>query len=158
MLLAFALTLLFAQPTNVSAHADSDLDRISEKIQAAISKTMPEWKCRRGEPFTGKDSVVLISCRFCEVGVVVSVMRFASVDEAAKYFRDGARYDKDREPIGGLGEEGYARGFRNASFAFRRQNLTVSVSITADDMEGMEKTSRRFAEILSEAFKDWQSN
>lgn len=154
MLFAFTLAFLCVQPGNVAAQKTTELDTISEKIQSAISQAMPEWKCRRGEPITGKNSVVIMSCRFCEAGVVVSVIRLASVDEAAKRFHDGGRFERDRENVSGIGEEAYAHGFRKASFVFRRQNLIVSVSISAEDMQDMEKISKRFAEIVSDALKD----
>jgi hypothetical protein len=145
--------LMLASPSFAQQNLVADLDAISQVIEQAVNVKMPGWKHRRGEPIGGSKGVLVESYSSKDATIKLSVIPYASSEEAASRMKDFAAKGDVSEKLSDLGDEGCAWGYRGSKFAFRRRNLNIFVSIEADDMD-KEKVSKQFAKLVADAIKD----
>lgn len=112
--------------------AQSDLDRIDEKLTRHIEKVMPGWKHERVEPVSKSENVLIQFWSFSERKVKISVIPHRSANEAREALQDFMKYERDKEVLSATGDEAYGWGYGMADIAFRKGRLTMFVSTTAE--------------------------
>jgi hypothetical protein len=136
------------------AYAQSDLDKLDEKLTRQLEKAMPGWKHERVEPFGDSGNVLIQFWSFSERKVKISIIVHQSASEAREVFERHARYESNKEQLSDLGDEAFAEGYGSADVAFRKGKMTVYVSTTAEigarPEERMLNQSERFALMRSE--------
>ena len=151
-ILICALVQFSSFPSVAQRSVPEYLDKISEVIQRAVEAKMPGWRHRRGEPIKGSKDVLVESYTSGDANIKLSVIPYASNEEAASRMRNFK--GNDAEKVSDLGDEGHAWGYRHSKFAFTQNKLNIFVSIDADDMTDKEKISKQFAKVVADALKD----
>ena len=62
------LTLLVGQAT-----AQTELDRLADKLQKVIKTEKPDWKCVTADPTFGAETVKIVACSWSNRTVSVSI-------------------------------------------------------------------------------------
>jgi hypothetical protein len=151
-ILICALTQFSALPSVAQRSVPEYLDRISEVAQKAVETEMPGWKHRRGEPIKGSGDVLVESYSSGDTTIKLSVIPYASEEEAAGRMRSFKGHDAEK--LSDLGDEGHAWEYRRSKFAFKKHKLNIFVSIAAEDMTDKEKIAKQFAKVVADAVKD----
>src|SRR5437879_4761438 len=110
--LLVALTLFVVFLIHAVAKAQSEADRLEDKLSHYIETKMPGWKHKRGEPMVGTSKDVVTEFWASSNRVVkISIMPHKSADEAREAIREFVKYDREKQDLIGLGDEAYAWGF-----------------------------------------------
>ena len=146
------LLLLLNAATTFGQAGNTDLSQLSALIEMAAKERMPEWKYRTGEPVFKGEHVLIASFTSADKIIKVSVLPHASRGEAERALHDFIRREKSPKKLDDFGDEGFSRGFAHSQVAFRKGNLTVYVSITADEInkEAVE-INKQFAKLIAAA-------
>jgi len=144
------LLLLVNAVTAFGQASNTDLSQLSRLIEMATKETMPEWKYRIGEPVFKGEHVLIASFTSADKIIKVSVLPHASRGEAERALHDFVRRDKSHKKLDDFGDEGFSRGFANSQVAFRKGNLTVYVSITADEVnKEVVEINKQFTKLIA---------
>lgn len=135
-----------------SHQSNSDLTQLSDLIETAAKEKMPEWKYWRGEPVYEGEHVLIAAFSSGDKRVKVSVLPYPSRAEAERALHHYVNRDKSQKKLDDFGDEGFSCGFANSQVVFRKRNLTVFVSITADEMnKEVVEINKQFAKLIASA-------
>lgn len=141
--------------TAALAQAQVDLDILEGKVVQHVKAIKPGWQHKRIEPITGSTNVLVANWSFPKRGVRVSIIPHKSAAEARAALRAFVKYDREKEELNDIGDEGYAWGFERSNVAFTKGKFNVFVSAGADvdhdpdarRLSNSEKRAREYSEI-----------
>lgn len=114
------------------AQDQADLDRLDQKFTQYFERILPGWRHERVEPVMKTENVLIEFWSFSNRKVKIAVIRHKSADEAREVLQRHAKYTLNREELSDLGDEAHAGGYGSGDVAFRKGNLTIYISTTAD--------------------------
>ena len=118
---------------HVAAQNDPlEIEKVAGKLEQVLKVKMQGWKHNRGEPFVKNENVLLDYWYSSNRVVKISVIPHNSAAEAREALQRFVRYDREKEELKDLGDEGYAFGINASNVAFRRGRFTVYVSTIAN--------------------------
>jgi len=150
------------------AQAQSELDRLSDKITSLVEAGEAGWTCKRGEPM-GDQSALLVGChtsaphrRFPSItfhprSISIYVSPHDSVEEARRGLQRLAKQNaREYQPLNDLGDEAYGWGMDQADIVMRKGRFILWLhanSWVADDPDAQalssdERNARRKSERL----------
>jgi hypothetical protein len=125
----FLLTFFLAQ---VHAQNDAELDSVRNKIGSHIQSKMPGWRHRPSEPIQGSKGVLVDYWVSTNRIVKISVVRYASPQEAKALLQQFMMYESQKQELKGLGEAAYAWGYGLSKVVFLRGKFLVYLSTYAE--------------------------
>ena len=154
--LPFAVGWLLFFVSAVSAAQDysARLDTVLEQIKTHLSEQKPEYKHRSVEPMGGSKNVSVNNWEFDGQIVRVSILAYASANEAAEAMRKFSSETRTLDRFPELGDVGYSWGMGGSNICFRKGDVTVWISTSstrATNLKQSVKIVQEFATLVAAA-------
>jgi hypothetical protein len=173
-----SLSLIALLALCVIARAQNDSDELStirKSLRENLSQAMPGWTNRSIEPIEGSRNVLIEQYESGNIIVKIVVTQYPDEDKAAvgyKLFKSNLKTEEQaqnrgqgrtlhliKEELHGVGDEGFVLDVRGSeAIAFRRGKLMVNISVPEPGDNKDVFFSRRFAQLVLKALKDWQKS